>query len=134
VLTKGRALGALAVLVFAGFCLGGWLFLRSAFGGDGAAVTWSYFEAEGRTLTVTYEGDTCEDERSIDVRETSDEVVLTLHVEGGSGIPFITGCVEDGETFRVELGAPVGDRLVMDGACILKDRPRDDCVRTPASE
>ena len=132
-LTKRRALATLAGLLFAGFCLGGWLFLRSLYDADGAAASWSYFEVTGRTVTVTYQGDTCESERSIEVHVTSDAVVLTVRVEGRPGMPFISGCVEDAETFTVELDAPVGDRLVLDGAC-MQDPTRDECVRRPAGQ
>jgi hypothetical protein len=127
-----RALAGVAVLVFVAFCVGGWTFLRSVLDGDGTPVTWTHYQAQGQTLIVSYEGDTCEENRSIEVRESNDEVVVTVRIDDTRGIPFITGCVEDGESLRVELDASLGDRSVIDGAC-LTHSPRESCIRAPMS-
>ena len=114
-----RAIGVVAVAVFAAFCVGGWLLLDVASSDErGHAAGWYGYEVRDDALTVLYQGDTCEDVRSLEVEESATGIVVTVRVENRFRIPFLTGCMSDGEALTTRLEAPVGDRPVYDGACL----------------
>jgi hypothetical protein len=118
-MVAGHAIGVVAVAVFAAFCVGGWFLLDVARSDDGGhAAGWYGYEVRDDQLTVLYQGDTCEDERSLEVEESSTRIVVTVRVERDFQIPFLVACAGDGETLTARLDAPAGDRPVYDGACL----------------
>ncbi|MDQ4051238.1 MAG: hypothetical protein M3237_00875 [Actinomycetota bacterium] len=114
-----RAIGVVAVAIFAAFCVGGWFLLDVARSDNrGHAAGWYGYEVRGDQLTVLYQGDTCEEERSLEVEESPTGIVVTVRVETHFQIPFLVACSSDGEALTARLEAPVGNRPVYDGSCL----------------
>lgn len=131
---RGVVTGVAAVAAFGAMAVGGvWLLESSAPSGAGSPASWDGYQIRGDRLTVHYLGDTCEEDRSAEVEETPTRVVVTVRIHGSRGIPFITGCVEDGERLTVQLDEPLGERPVYDGACLDSGGTEQQCRESVAT-
>lgn len=101
--------------VFLACVIGAVLLVRSAFAGDdeGVAVSWRDPVVDGSAITVTYDRSPCAGPGRTSVRESDDEVVVTVRE-----VPRPTLCSSPGEVHEetVELEAPLGDRALVDGS------------------
>lgn len=77
---------------------------------------WAEVTAEGTDLTVHYIGGECDRSASLDVDESSDEVIVTVRITG-----WALSCSDVGvpRVLHGTLEAPLGARPVVDGACLL---------------
>lgn len=81
---------------------------------------------DGRTLTVTYLGNECQDGSRLEVDEQEQRVIVTVHRWSRA-----TECSDVGVDFTLThvLSRPLGDRQVVDGACEEPQyRGRSDCT------
>ncbi|MBB6629842.1 hypothetical protein H5V45_21165 [Nocardioides sp. KIGAM211] len=82
-------------------------------------------EVRGSAVTVQFTGSACQKSRDYRAEETSEQVVLTVRETTGGG-----SCVAMAVTYTVvaELEAPLGDRALVDGACLLEKYADDPDV------
>jgi len=81
---------------------------------------------DGRTIHLTFDGGTCDEERWVDADETDQEVTLTVHTREGRG--SCAGQGLSGLELDATLDEPLGDRTLIDGACLGGDEPlRGNC-------
>lgn len=73
---------------------------------------------EGALVHLRYTGSLCQDDASVDVDETGDEVVLTVRARIRA-----TSCPDVGVSYEIDahLEAPLGDRELVDGACLIDE-------------
>ena len=89
-------------------------------------VPWASADVQGTELTVQYVGSECRDEASLEVEEHSDRVVVTVRERVG-----LSSCSDVGvlSTLTGGLDEPLGDRDVVDGACLTDEwRGRPACL------
>ena len=97
----------------------GWYVLAQA-----APTPWAKpATVDGRIVTTTYVGSECQSYDRVDVDEDSERVVITVRET-----VLARGCSDVGVSYdvRVELDEPLGDRELLDGACLdpdLRNRP-----------
>ena len=73
---------------------------------------------DGDVVHLRYIGSLCQDDSSVDVEETGEKVVLTVRV-----VVRATSCPDVGVPYEIDarLEAPLGDRELVDGACLIDD-------------
>jgi hypothetical protein len=117
--------------------LGGGLIVLALVGAVGLAVfrevhgtleptPWATVDAHGTGLTVEYVGSECRDEASLDVVEDADRVVVTVRERVGA-----SSCSDVGVLYTAQgrLEEPLGDRDLVDGACLTDEwKGRPACV------
>jgi len=83
---------------------------------------------DGRTVHLTFEGGTCDARRQVVVDETDESVTLTVRIleeRGACG-----GMGQMGLKLDATLRRPLGDRELIDGACLGGDEPlRGNCPK-----
>ncbi len=100
--------------------------------GTAEPVPWATVDAHGTGLTVEYVGSECRDEASVEVEEHSDRVVVTVLQRVGAG-----SCNDVGVLYTEEgtLEEPLGDRELVDGACLSEEwRGRPACVMADSTQ
>lgn len=124
---------SIGVIVVAGLVLGAYVLLVDEPGNDedvdsAGGTQWERYAVRGRTLTIFYTATTCEDSRTTaSVDEQAAEVVVTLQTVVNSG-----RCHDREVRHRVRaaIDRPLGQRKVYDGACLLEELPKKECLRT----
>lgn len=82
---------------------------------------------DGRSIVVTYTGSECQDGSRLKVDEQDDRVLITVHRWSRA-----TECSDIGIDYALTavLSRPLGDRVVVDGACEEPQyRGYSDCTR-----
>ena len=103
--------GALAALVAAG--IGFYWF------GQSEPTPWSKpAKVFSDVVHLRYIGSQCQDDASVDVEEDDDRVILTIRT-----VVRADSCPDVGVRYNIDahLDAPVGDRELVDGACLIPE-------------
>jgi hypothetical protein len=76
---------------------------------------------DGDVVHLRYIGSLCQDDSSVDVEESADEVVLTVRA-----VVRATTCPAVGVPYEIDahLESPLGDRELVDGACLIEKYAR----------
>ncbi len=116
------AVGALAALVATGAAFY-WF-------GQSEPTPWSKpARVDGDVVHLRYIGSQCQDDASVDVEEHDDQVILTIRTTVRAD-----SCPDVGVRYNIDahLDAPVGDRELVDGACLVpKFSHYSACSREP---
>ena len=97
--------------------------------GTAEPTPWASAVTRGTDLTVEYVGSECRDEAAVEVEEGSDRVVVTVRERVGASSCSDVGVLY---TLRERLDAPLGDRTLVDGACLTEEwRDRPACLAAP---
>ncbi len=88
--------------------------------------TWDSYTVKGRTLVVEATGDPCTELADVEVDESDDRVVVTMHVEVDGAVCAALAVPIRG---RVRLEDPLGSRPVYDGACLDDEGAARGCRR-----
>jgi hypothetical protein len=126
---NGRTLGVLAAcLAFMLAAAGAGLVLFHTVQGPPGS-TWNDYRVTARGLAVAVSAEGCSRITDADVEETDGLVRVTLVME--RDLPWYGYCASKsaGERVRVPLSSPLGDRRVLDGACLDEEQRRTACVR-----
>jgi hypothetical protein len=122
----GRApwVTGVVVAVLAGAVLLTWVVVRAA---TTEPVPWvKPAEVDGAVVRLTYLGSECRDGASVDVAEDAGRVVLTVHET-----VYSRSCSDVGVTYdhEVRLDEPLGERDLVDGACLVEELSRRSACR-----
>jgi hypothetical protein len=122
----GRApwVTGVVVAVLAGAVLLTWVVVRAA---TTEPVPWvKPAEVDGAVVRLTYLGSECRDGASVDVEEDTGRVVLTVHET-----VYSRSCSDVGVTYdhEVRLDEPLGERELVDGACLVEELSRRSACR-----
>lgn len=81
--------------------------------------------ADGDRIELTVVGNPCVEDVSTEVNEGPAEVVITAYLHFQSN-----GCVDMGVEYDtvVELDRPLGERGLVDGACLTRESPHSACI------
>ncbi|WP_157559539.1 hypothetical protein [Nocardioides sp. Soil777] len=112
------------VAVLAGAVLLTWVVVRAA---TTEPVPWvKPAEVDGAVVRLTYMGSECRDGASVDVEEDAGRVVLTVHET-----VYSRSCSDVGVTYdhEVRLDEPLGERELVDGACLVEELSRRSACR-----
>lgn len=110
---------AVAVTVVAALLLA-WLLYRES---QTDPVPWTKpAQVDGEVVRLSYVGSACRDAARVDVEEERGQVTLTVQETVRDGSCPMVGVPYD---LEVRLSRPLGERVLVDGACLL-DRLRDD--------
>lgn len=88
--------------------------------GRAQPVPWGTVEGTGTELTVSFTGSECQSSSRVEAEEHEDRVVITAYegVRARScsdvGVPY---------SLTVTLAEPIGDRELVNGACVGAERP-----------
>lgn len=120
-----RALSWVAgAALLAGAVLLTWMVVRAA---TTEPVPWvKPAEVDGAVVRLTYLGSECRDGASVDVEEETGRVVLTVHET-----VYSRSCSDVGVTYdhEVRLDEPLGERELVDGACLVEELSRRNACR-----
>lgn len=131
-----RAVGVIGIVVFILALVGLWFWRVAPDDASdqpsGSPTRWQSITTDADHLTVRYDGSACQKSNDLVVEEHDDQVVVTLFVDIAPGM-----CTAQAVGYDVtaRLAAPLGDRVVLDGACLDEVGADSDteCVRVPRS-
>jgi hypothetical protein len=121
----GLLVTAIAALALAQYATGGELL------GSGRSEDWHWDKpavVDGRTVHLAFDGGSCDEKRWVETEETDTSVTLTVHVREQRG--SCSGVGLAGLRLDAHLDEPLGDRELIDGACLGGDEPaRGNCPK-----
>lgn len=112
------------VTLLAGVVLLTWVLVRAA---ATEPVPWvEPAEVDGAVVRLTYMGSECRNGASVDVEEEAGRVVLTVQET-----VYSLSCNDVGVTYdhEVRLDEPLGERELVDGACLVEELSRRSACR-----
>jgi hypothetical protein len=127
--SSGRTLGVLAACL--AFMLAaaatGLVLVHTVQGPPGS--TWNDYRVTARGLAVAFSAEGCSRIAGADVDERDGQVRVTLVME--RDLPWYGYCASrsTAQQVRVALDRPLGNRRVLDGACLGEERRARACVR-----